>query len=279
MMEGIVKKSFSYLKLVLVALISLSVINCATDFQSNLETAKFELDKGNYTSAINAGVSAVAADPTSIEAIRILASAYFARSGLDFFDLAEGLVDLENSTETNFKAVANILPSSANLDDLRSAITTLETLGGVDRASISDEDLADAVFDLGIMQAVEHFAIGVYNSNYFSTLDVSQLDSDDSAIVLNDLIDFDGRLIASGVDDTSSSGQFISEIRQTYCILEPLSAGDGFTLSEYRALVACQLSDSPSTLDTTAIDAGIANCAALDPSNATQACLDGDTSL
>ena len=259
---------------VLFVLVSLSTA-CATDYQNNVEKARFELDKGNFTTAINAATSAIQANPGDIEATRLLASAYLGRSGISFLDLAQGLFDLQNSTETNFRAIANVLPSSATLSDLRSAITTLETLTGVDNTSFTDESLADAVFDLAIMQMVEHFAVGVYNSNFFSTLDVSLISDGARINVQNDLLNFDNRLIASGVDSTES---FISEVRQTWCILSPLSAGDGFTVSEYRALVACQLAADSTTVNTVAIDPNIANCAALAP-NTADPCLSQDTSL
>lgn len=253
--------------------------HCATDLESNIECARFALDQSDFSSAITCGTAALQAEPQNATAARLLANAYLGRSGIDYLDLAEGLTDLADSTDSNFQSIANVLPSDGDLSDLRSAITTLESLDDIDDTSFTSDDFADAAFDLAIMQMIEHFAIGVYQSDFFTTLDVTQIDDDDAASVLDDLVDFDNRMIASGVDEAES---FISEVRQTFCILEPLSAGAGFTTSEYRALVGCQLSDDPDTFDTTAVDAGIANCAALLPTNqgaAVEACYDTDTSL
>lgn len=269
-----------FLKQIL-ALLAVAVMStqCASDFQSNLEQAKFELDAGNYTSAISHATDALSANPGDIETTRILASAYLARSGIDFFDVLEGLVDLQNSTETNFQAIANVLPATADMDDLRSAITSLESLTGIDDTSFTNEVLADAAFDLAIMQVIEHFALGVYGSDFFGTFDVTDITTAQAAAVQDDLVDFDNRLIASGVDSTED---YIDEIRQVYCILEPLSAGEGFTASELRVLVGCQLDDDPTTFDTTAIDPAIANCLAVDPGSqgaTVTACYAEDTAL
>jgi hypothetical protein len=252
-------------------------VNCASDFQSSLESARFNLDKGNYTAAINSATAALQASPGNVEASRLLANAYFGRSGLDFLDLAAGLTDLQNSDTPNFQAIADTLPESVDMDDLRSAITTLETLDGIDDATITDDALADAGFDLAIMQMVESFAVGVFESDYFSTLDVTGILDADAEIVQDDLLLFDNRLIASGI---AADEDFIEEVRQTYCVLEPLSVGDGFTTTEYRAFVGCQLSDDPTTFDTTAIDAGIANCDAVNPTTpAVETCSATDTTL
>lgn len=252
---------------------------CASSLLGNLEEARFCLDDEDFACAIEAATAALDADNTDVEAARILASAYFGRSGMDFLEIAGGMLDLQDSADANFAAIADVLPDDADLADLRLAIETLEAITGVDGADVSDdEQLADAVFDLSIMQMVEHFAIGVFNSGFKAdAFDVSGISSDDAEVVLDDLIDFDNRMIASGVESDTS---FISEVRQTFCILEPLSAGDGFTVTEYRALVGCQLEEA--AFDPSAVDAGIATCAVLNPDTqgaAVTACYDEDTAL
>lgn len=272
-------KTIAWKKILVLVVFSVFSVQCASDFQSNLEKAKFELDDLNYTAAITHATAALVANPGDVEATRLLASAYLGRSGIDFFDVLEGLVDLQNSTETNFRAIANVLPAAADLADLRSAITALESLTGVDSTTITNDALADGVFDLSILQVIEHFALGVYGSDFFGTFDVADITSTQAANAQDDLVDFDNRLIASGVDETED---YIDEIRQVFCILEPLSAGSGFTLSEFRVMVGCQLSSSPATFTTTTIDAAIANCTAVDPASqsaAVQACYDDDTAL
>lgn len=253
---------------------------CASTELGGLEKAKFELDKENYSAAISAATSSLSEDPTNVEAARLLASAYLGRSGIDYFNLAEGITDLQNNNDdSNLVQIAGVLPTTADMDDLRSAIETLETLSGIDSATITDENLKDAAFDLGIMMVIEHFAIGVYSSDYNTSFDVTGISDTDKSNVQTDLLNFDNRLIASGL---ASDEDFVSEIRQTFCILKDISGESGFTTSEYQAYVGCQLSDDPSSFDTASIDANIADCDAVNPDNQSttvQSCYDDDTSL
>lgn len=267
------------LHLLVLALVALLSVRCASDFTSNFESAKFALDQGDYTSAITLATAALQAKPGDIETTRLLANAYLGRSDIEFLELAEGMTTLEDSTDPNFSVIAGFLPTTATLSDLRAAITTLEALSGIDASSFTNEGLADAAFDLATMQMVESFALGVYGANYFTTLDVTGITDTQRQSVQSDLVNFDNRMIASGV---ASDQQFIQEVRQTFCILEPISAGSGFTLTEYQALVGCQLSADATTFNTVAIDAGIATCAALAPDSQSadvQACYTSDTAL
>lgn len=266
-------------KILIGCLLIVHFISCASSFTANFEAAKFALDKGNFNEAIEKATAALNDEPGNIEVARILASAYFGRSSLDFLDLAEGIVDLDGNTIPNFKAIANVLPSDGNMDDVRTAIETLQAIPGITEATISNEGLADAAFDLGFMQAIEQFALGVYGADFFGTLDVTGITDADKNNAQNDLVNFDNRIIASGV---SSDEVFIQEVRQTFCILEPLSTGEGFTTTEYQAFVGCQLSDDPDTFDTSAISPNIASCDAVNPNNqsaAVIACFSQDTTL
>lgn len=253
--------------------------SCASDRVDNLESARFALDNGDFNEAIDRATDALADDPDNIEATRILSSAYFGRSGIGFLDLAEVLLDLDSSGTDNFRVVADALPDDGDLDDLRLAITTIEALDGVDDAEIADEELADAVFDVSMMQMIEHYAVGVYESGFHTTLDVTDITDTGSDTVVDDLVEFDSRAVGSGI---ASDEEFLSAVRQTFCMLEPISAGEGFTTAEYQALVGCQLSDAPEDFDTAALTADIANCGDLDPGSQSaevEACYDADTSL
>jgi hypothetical protein len=267
------------LKYLVLSVVLMSLVQCASAVQSNLEAAQFALDASDFDSAITHATNALTDDPDNIEAARILASAYLGRSGIDFLDLAEGIVDLESSDVSNLQQIADVLPATADMDDVRSAVETLEAIDGIDDATLATDELKDAAFDLSIMQIIEHFALGVYGSSYFSAFDPTGISDDQRSSVQGDLVDFDNRLIASGVD---SAEGYIDEIRQTLCILEPLSTGEGFTQSEYQAFVGCQLDDDPTTFDTAAIDPTIADCSVVDPgsqSAAVEACYDEDTAL
>ncbi len=267
-------------KAILGVFLLLSFGACATNVASNLECARSELNNSQYTAAITCAQNVLADDPGHTEAITLLSSAYAGRSGIDVTLLATSLLDLDTATETNFQLVADSLPEDADLDDLRLAIETLETFPGIDAETIPESsDAADQAFNLGMLKAAEHFVLGVYHADYFGSLDVSLLDDDDQAIAQDDLIVFDNLLVASGVDEGES---FIEEIRQTFCILEPISADEGFTTQEFQALVGCQLSDDPETFDTTSLTADIVNCGQLSPdaqSEDVTTCINNDTNL
>lgn len=251
----------------------LFVFSCASTENSNFEEAKFSLDEGEYDEAITAGLAALTADPENVLAARVVASAYLGRSGIDYLDLAEGITDLQNSTISNLQQIGALLPDTATMADVRSAIETLESLTGIDEDTITNADLQDAVFDLGLMMTIEHFAIGWYESS--EGADVTGIADSDKSSVQADLVSFDSRLVAAGLD---SGEDFLSEIRQTFCILEPLSADSGFSTAEYRDFVACQLADDASAVTTTTV----VNCDAVNPDNqsdAVEACYDEDTSL
>lgn len=248
-------------------------VSCASTENSNFEQAKFSLDAGDFDAAITAGLAALAEDPDNILAARVLASAYLGRSGIDYLDLAEGITDLQNSTVSNLQQIGALLPATATMADVRSAIETLEAFTGIDETTITDEDVQDAAFDLGLMMTIEHFAIGWYESSEGD--DVTGISDDEKSDVQSDLVSFDNLLIAAGLDSGES---FLTEIRQTFCILEPISADSGFTTAEYQDFVACQLADDASTVTTTTV----ANCDAINPDNQTddvEACYDEDTSL
>lgn len=251
---------------------------CASSSTSKIEQARFALDSGDYNEAIEAASAVIADDSQNITAARLLASAYFGRSNIRFLDLVEAILDLNDNDEDNFKIIAQSLPEDGDVSDVRRAILVLEDLTIIDDTDLSGEIL-DAVYELAMMQVVEHFAIGIYNSDYFNSLDVTLIDDDDQAYVSADLINFDNRLINAGVD---SSEDFLGDVRQTFCILEPISAGEGFTTAEYQAFVGCQLSDDPDNFDTTALTADISSCDDLDPGSQgsdVQDCYDEDTTL
>jgi hypothetical protein len=270
---------------IFILLFVISLCSCATTEQSSLEDAQTALDNEDYDSAIDNATEALAEDSTNAAAARVLSNAYFGRSGIRFLDVMSGIFDLEeNADDSNFAQIAAVLPDPYDTTiteaDVRLAIETLEGFAGIDATSFTDDDLADAAFDLGLMEAIEHFSLGVYGADYFGTFDVTGITDDDAAAVQEDLLNFDNRLVAAGVDETDNA--FISDIRQTFCILKDISAADGFTTAEYQALVGCELDDDPDTFDTLTLTADIANCAALDPDGQTadvQACYDEDTTL
>lgn len=267
-------------------LVGLSLLfnGCATTYKSNLEEALSALNSANYASAVSAGTSAVAANDT-IEARRILASAYLGRGNVDFHELAIKLLNLESETDTNYQVLAEQLSADTDLDDLALAIATLEAIDGIDSATLSSDELKDAAYDLGLMYLVQHYAIGIVQSGFAedtTTFDATLLDADDRSAAATALINFDNYLIASGFD-VSSEGSFINEARSTHCLLQAVDDGtEGFTLTEYQAFVACEL--APADTVPTDIDAGFTSCVLANPDSDTHAtavtdCFEEDTVL
>lgn len=262
---------------ILAVAMALLTSHCATQGDSAVEDAQFALDQGDYETAIELAIDAIAAEPDNINGYRILGSAYFGRSNVEFLDVEGGILDLDEDTAENFAAIADVLPNDGSLGDLRLAIEALEAAPGIDAASIADETLADAAFDLALMQTIEHYALGVYGSNFKTSFDVTAITDAQAAAAQADLVDFDNFFVGSGV---SEDEDFLNEIRQTFCLLEPITAGEGFTTAEFQALVGCQL--QPDSFDPTTVTVDIANCAALNPDGQTagvQACYDEDTTL
>lgn len=239
------------------------VAGCATDFDENIESARFALDQGQFDTAISKAQDALDEDSTNIEARYLLGLAYVGKSGIDLIAVAEVLLRLEETNLTNFQAVASEIPQDGDLTNLRTGINILDGLNLTGITTISDDTRARYVFDLGLLKALEHIAIGVYASDYFGdNYDPAQITEAQYETVLDNLLTFDDDVVATGV---SSNESFVRETRQTFCVLEPITAGAGFTIQEYRAFVACQLADDPSIVDTTEYTADIANCGDLDP--------------
>ncbi|MBI2339435.1 MAG: hypothetical protein HYU99_03570 [Deltaproteobacteria bacterium] len=263
--------------IVLCTVLALLTAHCANQGDSASEAAQFALDQGDYETAITLATNAITGDPDNVTAYRILGSAYLGRSNIDFLDVEEGILDLDEDTAENFSAIADVLPANGNLADLRLAIEALEAAPGITDDSLGEGVLADAAFDLALMQTIEHYALGVYGSNFKTSFDVTDITAAQATQAQGDLVDFDNFFIGSGV---ASDEDFLDEIRQTFCMLEPITAGEGFTTAEFQALVGCQL--EPTSFDPTTVTADIATCAALDPGSQTagvQACYDEDTNL
>lgn len=277
------------MKPLLCLVVILGLVNCATSADSTLESAQFALDSGDYDAVIAEAANAPFTDTSNVKAARILSSAYFGRSGLDFLTLSKELLDLSADDDSYFQTIGDVLVDADNLSDsfttnaalladLRSAIEILQAVDGIDATiAETDDELLNAVFDLGLMEAVEHFARGVYTSDYGNTFSLTGFTTTDSDAVQADLVNFDNHLEAGGLE---SDNALLTNVRKTFCILKDISATSGFTLAEYESLVGCQLKTGFNPATETS--SGIANCAVLLPSlqsASVQACFDADTSL
>lgn len=262
-------------------LLTFGFVGCANNSTSQLEECQFALDASEFDSAIDHCNSAIEADDNNIQAYRYKGNAFFGRSNISFLDLIQEILTLNDTGDSDFLDISNVLPDNGDLDDLRSAITSIQDAPGIDKDDYGGGDLADAGFDLGLMQAIESYAIGIYKSGFKETgaIDLSLFDSDDKEKVQNDLLEFDDHLVAAG---SSVSEGFITQIRQTFCILQAVDADEGFSLEAYEAYVGCQLDPDNFDPDTDVPDAGVADCSVFAISNQspdTENCYDNNTSL
>ncbi|MDO8518748.1 MAG: hypothetical protein Q7T11_01125, partial [Deltaproteobacteria bacterium] len=152
-----------------------------------MENAQFALDNDDFDTAIEDGEDLLADEPNNVAAARIVASAYFARSGISYFDLAKTILDLGDTDQ--FLTMAGALPDDADMGDLRSAIATLEGLSNVDDDPIEEDALGTAVFELALMQVVEYFAIGVFEADFHGTLDVTLITDEDATNAMDSMLD------------------------------------------------------------------------------------------
>ncbi len=277
--------------------LSLSVVQCASDAAKNLEDAKFALDEEDFSAAISAADAVLNEEPNNVPAARILASAYMGRGGFNMHDIAVKLLDLEDESDSNYTVLAPVLPEDGDLEDMQLAITTLSGLDDLDFASLTadglaTDDLKDAAYDLGLMQMVYHYAIAIYHTGYKDdplTYNVDDLTDDDSTFddleeAQTALVQFDNYLIAAGFDPNDDTGGFITEVRKTHCLMQGVSADEGYSLETYQATVLCNLSEASEDEDPAAIDPDFVDCSLSNPDDPgisadVIACFDEDTVL
>ncbi len=249
---------------------------CASSQSSNLESARVALDNGDYDKAVEKANEVLAEDAQNVDATRIKGSALFALGEFSFLGLAADVIDIDSDSVDAFRDMADAFPDIGDHEKINLAVNAFDAL---EFTPITDE-LKDAAYDLGLMQAIGQFAIPSYVTEYVESgvADPSLITQDDVNLVLEYLIAFDDNLETSGI---SSDEDYIREVRHTLCVLKDITAEDGFTLGEYRAYIGCQL-DEDHTIDTTEYSADIADCAQIDPqtqSESVQSCYEENTTL
>ena len=249
------------------ALILLLTMSCAVSSDSDLETARFALDSGDYTTAINKALTVFNNQPSNIEAAMLLAEGYAGRAGADLLNIA---IDLTSnaSNEDEFDAVHDALVANiGNFSDLRAAIVALGTTLSPQPSS-ADELFTDHQFELGMYQAIEAYGLPSITAQPTADGDitVSDITEEIKSTTQNGFINADNNLIAAGF---SANDTIVLGIRETYCALQRATGStEGFELSALRDMNSCQLSASPDSL-TDFETARITTCAQFAPSNIT----------
>ncbi|MBI2343404.1 MAG: hypothetical protein HYV02_03570 [Deltaproteobacteria bacterium] len=239
---------------------------CGTASDKALDDVLSALDAGNYAEAVTLASAALADDATNFQLMMALSSAYSGRAGVELLDLAETLSDTDNESEA-FKQIHSALVatiSATGLPDLRLAITTLTDFTGT---------VADATnyrFQLGMLQAIEAFALPTMTAKPISTSTVTATDitATHRADVQSDFLDADNNLILGNL---GTDNQLVEVVRKNYCVLKDRSTDTGFSLAELQDITTCQLSDSPSSVSTfqsasvtSCADFNFDNCTAVD---------------
>lgn len=213
----------------------------------------------DYDPIVTKAKSAFDADLTNMELALVLSSAYAGRAGIDYLNLVEALSDVSKDT-TAFKEIHGIFVktiTSAGLEDLRLAITTLSGFSGT--VPTGTKRFYD---QLGTFQTVEVFSLGTLRAKPTtdSTTTIANITAADRASTQSDFIEADNNLILGG---SKSDNAVVQTLRKNYCALSQRSGGEGFTREELQDIVSCQLSSTPASL-TTFQSASITSCASFD---------------
>lgn len=250
----------SFIKLICLFSLSAALANCANSNTSDLEKAQQELNNSEYQSAYDLASNVLADDPTNLKAAQITASSQFGLSNIDQTTLNSTLLDLQNSTSSNFSQIAAAVPATTDLDQLVAASQTLA-------ACQCTLDL-DAQFQQGIYQSYVSFIAGIVGSHYsegISQFDPTAITDAQVAAAQTALQQFDNVLITSGV---AATDDLILQTRETYCLVVDNAPTQSFDADVYRALVCCQLAATPATdCDAILLTAGVASCNTLNPDN------------
>lgn len=246
--------------------LTLVLFGCANGIQDSLDDARFALDVGDYTQAVNSADAVLTADATNMEAAILKATALAGRIGIELTKIADDLIDTAGTTGANKDfdtlrtAFASIFDKSSDFTDLRAAITTLT---GKTAPSVGDPNRPDYYFLLGLLQTMEAFNLPPLTAapagNVADSYDPSSLTATHRSDVQADFLDADDNLINAGI---ATNNNLIDTLRQNFCAMKGATTGDtggqAFSLTQLRDLMRCQL-DNDTSNPNTAFES-VANC-------------------
>lgn len=242
------------------------LLGCANGIQDSLDDARFALDVGDYTQAVNSADAVLTADATNMEAAILKATALAGRIGIELTKIADDLIDTAGTTGTNKDfdtlrtAFASIFNKSSDFTDLRTAITTLT---GLTAPAVGDPNRPDFYFLLGLLQTMEAFNLPTLTAapagSAADSYDPSTLTTTHRTNVEADFLSADDNLVNAGI---AADNNLIDTLRQNFCAMKGATTGDavgqGFSLTQLRDLMRCQLDDNTSSPNT-AFES-VANC-------------------
>lgn len=151
------------------------------DSRSKGETA---LSRGDYDEAIQNLEAALEADPNDVEARKMLATAYMAKSGLDTFSIVQSLATAGD--DSDWPALVDSMPdgSAETRENLAKAIETLSAIPAQQRTDEERYQLAMVQTGLAVSTAKKY---GVDDSGQVSEEQANQITNEDAEIVLEQL--------------------------------------------------------------------------------------------
>lgn len=239
-----------------IAFLSFAIAGCATSTNADLDKARFEIDRGNWDSAINSASAVQNSNPSNIEAAILLSSAYAGRGGVRIVSVSADIAESENS-DNEFKVAhdallnaihQSLVGTTTNLDDLRNSVVVLGTT--LDPQPTSDNEYyTDQQYQLGMLETIEAFGLSSVTAQpvidgTITPTDIAQAQSD---ITVTDMINADNHLLNGGMEETDD---LVKNIRKNYCVLQNASVGaTGFDLVALQDLNLCQLTPEGAARD------------------------------
>lgn len=151
------------------------------DARSRGETA---LSNGDYDEAIKNLEAALASDPNDLDARKMLATAYMARSGLDTFAIVQGIAGAEE--DADWPALVASMPdgSAKTRESLQKAVETLSVIPAEQRTEDARYQLAMAQAALAVSTAKKY---GADDAGQVSEEQASQITDEDAELVMENL--------------------------------------------------------------------------------------------
>lgn len=225
----------------------ISLCGCVSSSETNIESAKFALDSGDWSSAIEKATAVLQEDPGNVQAALLLSSAYAGRAGIKVMTLAEIASDAVKRKELFSAMHAKLSEEQVNTDDLHLSIRSLTVFLSPQPSEI-DQFYIDQKFESGLLLTIEAFGLASLKAQPTADgpIDTSKITEDDRVITQEDLHECDNFLIDSGLTENDD---LVKNVRYLYCILHENSGGvSGFTRDILRDYTLCQLTPNNETL-------------------------------
>ena len=160
------------------------LIGCST-LQNDIETARFHLDKGQYSDAITILEPLVEDDPTNFEVVSLAAEAYFGRGFLgesgSYLGVLSRYLAGQEAGNTNMQSIENATPAAA-ADGKTDIFLADDLLRTIPDASKTQENFLQAAFsDLALISVIGVATVGALDTEDPCELNFAVITSDESS--------------------------------------------------------------------------------------------------